>query len=139
LRRTLQLRSVPDHTALYRFLRRLDEAAITRPSTKSRVASRRPILVAAPKSRSMALLFSAELAALYYSRKALQPNVSEDMGNAAQAGYHNWTVVVFCARFLGIIMHAQAVIFSRSGPLPDGGKGVNAVRCASLPGSGFRK
>jgi hypothetical protein len=30
LRRALQLRSVPDYTALYRFLRRLDEAAITR-------------------------------------------------------------------------------------------------------------
>ena len=30
LRRALQLRSVPDYTTLYRFLRRLDEAAITR-------------------------------------------------------------------------------------------------------------
>ena len=30
LRRALQLLSVPDHTTLYRFLRRLDEAAITR-------------------------------------------------------------------------------------------------------------
>lgn len=30
LRRALQLGSVPDHTTLYRFLRRLDEAAITR-------------------------------------------------------------------------------------------------------------
>jgi Transposase DDE domain/Transposase domain (DUF772) len=30
LRRALELRSVPDYTTLYRFLRRLDEAAITR-------------------------------------------------------------------------------------------------------------
>ncbi|MGA2858418.1 MAG: transposase [Candidatus Sulfotelmatobacter sp.] len=30
LRRALRLRSVPDYTTLYRFLRRLDEAAITR-------------------------------------------------------------------------------------------------------------
>jgi hypothetical protein len=29
LRRALRLRSVPDYTTLYRFLRRLDEAAIT--------------------------------------------------------------------------------------------------------------
>jgi hypothetical protein len=70
----------------------------------------------------MLLLFSAESAALYYSRKALQLNVFENMGNAAQASYHNWTVVVFCARLRGIIMRAQTAIFSRSGRLPDGGK-----------------
>jgi len=40
LRRALRLRSVPDYTTLYRFLRRLDEAAITRALNEAAAATR---------------------------------------------------------------------------------------------------
>jgi Transposase DDE domain/Transposase domain (DUF772) len=110
LRRALQLRSVPDYTTLYRFLRRLDETAITR--ALNEVVYRMPL--PGPRRRTQVAVDGTGLSPGAISTFFVRRMYHHNQQPMPWRHWLKWLVVVDLPRQLVLAQQAHA------GPTNDG-------------------